>query len=699
MEASGSTEGCDLGNLRGEPLGNYGGPGGGTVEDVPETEHTPRSLEPLEDRLEFEMLISDISSRFVNLPSSEVDREIEEVQHRVCEVLGVDLSALWEEAVVGGPLTLTHFYSSQEDLLPPMRGMSAGEYFPWLQQEMLAGRTVSAASLEELPEAAALDRQNLSLFGVKSNVTVPLLVGGTSNVGALGFNATRSERDWPDVVVKRLRLIAQVFANALARKRTDEVLRESEERLSLATDSADAGLWVLDYATKVFWVTGRTRAIFGFSRDEIITMKRFEAAVHPADRGLVLEAIERAANTAEELVSVEYRIVLPGGGRERWVSSRGRPHLTSTGEADRLMGVSIDITDREREREALMVSEARLASGAELAGLGYYEVDFDAGVMHTDERARDLCGVPPGRADGLGVLEFWMEHLHPDDRPRVMELRRQMHEGEQERFSTEYRYLHPTRGQVWLQHLAGSVTRDADGLAVRTHGVFRDVTGRKQAEEESRELSRRLIRAQEEERALLARELHDDVSQRLAVLAIDVGRAELAAVDGEQSGAMQAVREGLVSLSEDVHSLAYQLHPSVLEELGLAEALRAECGRRSRTGKLDVAVDLGPLPHPLTDDAALCLFRVAQEALSNVARHAAATCATVTLRQIGDGLVLAVSDDGAGFEPEHSREGMHLGLAGMRERVRLMHGSLDIESAPGQGTKVIAWVPVGEQNG
>ena len=110
------------------------------------------------------------------------------------------------------------------------------------------------------------------------------------------------------------------------------------------------------------------------------------------------------------------------------------------------------------------------------------------------------------------------------------------------------------------------------------------MTERKRAEEELRDLSRRLITAQEEERALLARELHDDVSQRLAVLAIDVGRAELAAADGAQAEAMQAVREGLVRLSEDIHSLAYQLHPSVLEELGLVEALRAECGRRTRQG-------------------------------------------------------------------------------------------------------------------
>jgi PAS domain S-box-containing protein len=662
---------------------------------VSEPDDTFRSMEPSGSRLEFETLISDLSSRFIDLPSAEVDRAIEDVQHRVCEVLDVDLSALWEAVAPGGPLTLTHFYSSQEDLLPPMRGMSAGEYFPWLQKEMLAGRTVAASTLEELPEAAALDRQHLQMFGVKSNLTVPLLVGGTANVGALGFNTTRAERDWPDALVHRLKLVAQVVASALARKRADEALRESEERLSLAADSAEAGLWVLDYATRTFWVTGRTRAIFGFSPDETVTLERFEAAVHPDDWGLVLEAIEYAAHANEDPVTAEYRIVPPGKGSERWVSSRGRPRRTSSGEVDRLMGVSVDITERRRQHEALVASEARLASGAELAGLGFYEVDFTTAVMHADERVVDLCGVPPERTQGLGVLEFWLEHLHPDDRPRVVELRRRLHEGEADRFSLEYRYVHPTRGQLWLQHLAGVALRDADGQTVRAHGVFRDVTGRRRAEEELRDLSRRLINAQEEERSLLARELHDDVSQRLAVLAIDAGRAELEA-DGSQAEALRAIRMGLVGLSDDVHALAYQLHPSVLEELGLVEALRAECERRTRQGHAEITMDVGELSRSAEGDAALCLFRIAQEALNNVARHADAHNAGVALRQKGDGLLLEVTDDGVGFEPERLEKGAHLGIVGMRERARLAHGSFDIESSPGRGAKVVAWVPAEE---
>jgi PAS domain S-box-containing protein len=642
----------------------------------------------------FESLISDLSSRFINLPAELVAREIEDAQRRVCEALEVDLSALWEATAAGeGPLTLTHFHSSQEGLLAPMRGMSAAEYFPWLQQEMLAGRVVAVSSIEDLPAAAALDRENLRLFGVKSNLTVPLLVGGRSNVGALGFNTTRAPRDWPDALVQRLQLVAQVFANALARKRADEALRESEERLSLAADAAEAGLWTFDYNTEVFWATARTRAIFGYSPTEVITMDRFEASVHPDDRDFVREAIARSA-TNGVFINLEYRIVLPDGSGTRWIDARGRAQVTSTGAPERLMGVVVDISARKSEQEALRASEARLEAGTELAGLAYYEVDFERGVAFMDDRFRALCAVPPDVEDGIRPVEFWLEHLHPEDSPRVVEARRQLHGGELEELFVAYRYLPPGCEQRWIQHIARVAARDAQGRTLRSFGVLLDVTEQKRAEDRLRNLSRRLIGAHEEERALLARELHDDVSQRLAVLAIDAGRAELGAAEAAQADAMQALRDGLISLSEDVHSLAYQLHPSILEELGLVEALRAECERRAHQSLLDVSTDLDALPDAVGSATALCLFRIAQEALTNVARHASATVVSVTLRQLDDGLLLAVADDGVGFDPDCSRGGMRLGLASMRERVRLVDGTLDIESAVGHGTTVVAWAPV-----
>jgi PAS domain S-box-containing protein len=360
----------------------------------------------------------------------------------------------------------------------------------------------------------------------------------------------------------------------------------------------------------------------------------------------------------------------------------------------RLLGeLLVGALERNATLAALRETEAHLLSGADLAGLAHYAIDYARGETQADDRFFDICGIPPDERQGLRPLHFWMEHIHPDDRPGVLAAREQLHDGRVERFSTEYRYLHPARGQTWIQHLAGSTRRDATGGVAATYGVFRDVTERIRADEELADLSRRLIGAQEAERAMIARELHDDVTQRLAVLAIDAGRAELTTASPEQAAALRALREELVRISEDVHSLAYQLHSSVLEELGLVEALRTACERFGRRSRVEVSLALSPTLGDLGKDEALCLFRVAQEALNNVARHSGARKAGIALRRLDGGVVLAVRDDGVGFDPIGHRTPRTLGLASMRERVRLVNGTFDIESAPGRGATVVAWVP------
>jgi formate hydrogenlyase transcriptional activator len=448
---------------------------------MPTVDPSQRSAEDLASLLEFETLIADLSSRFINLPSVEVDREIEDALRRVCEPLGIDLAVVWQWA--GAPpavLRPTHAYCVQEGLRPsePMRE----EHYPWSRQEVLAGRMFAISSPEDLPAEAAVDRETCRRFGIKSAACLPLSVGGEAPVGALGFNALRAARDWPDVLLKRLQLVAQVFTNALARRRHELSLQESEERLSLAADSAEAGLWTLDYGTGVFWATERARAIFGYLPDEVVSLERFGASVHRDDWDLVRGAIERSARAGEP-VDVEYRITLPGDARVRWVSSRGRPRLNSAGEPQRLTGVSVDVTEPKRAEEALRVSQARLEAAADLAGLAFYEVDFGAGTAFLDDRFRDVCGVPPDRHEGLQPVEFWMEHVHPEDRERVLELRRQLHDGTLERLNIEYRYLHPTHGEKWLHHVARITRRDPSRRVVRTFGVLRDITERRRKEE------------------------------------------------------------------------------------------------------------------------------------------------------------------------------------------------------------------------
>ncbi|HQR65823.1 MAG TPA: PAS domain-containing protein [Thermoanaerobaculia bacterium] len=510
---------------------------------------------------EFEALTADLLTTFVSLPSGKVDDAIESAQRRVCELLGFEISALWQWAEgTRRFLRMTHYHRLPDG--PPVPDLfDADETFPWCRDEALAGRTFAYRSLDELPPGAARDRATLTHFGVRSGLNLPLSTGGGPVLGVISFNTVSAERGWPEEVVRRLRFVAQIFAGAIGRKVADEALRESEERLQLAAESAGVGLWRLDLETSSLWLTEQARQYFGISGSDPVSLGHILEAVVPEDRPRILEAIREVAESGNE-GSVEYRLLSPDGA-ERWLASRGRAQKGPSGRAESVMGVTVDVTERKR------------------------------------------------------------------------------------------------------------------------------------AESELHDLSRRLILAHEEQRALLARELHDDLTQRIAALAIDAGLAERSAPGGARKDALRGIREGLAALSEDVHSLSYRLHPSVLDDLGLAEAIEAECERFRRQGPGDVAVDLCPVPAALSPDAALGLFRVVQEALRNVARHAKATSAAVTLEHRSGGLALMVRDDGVGFDPAAARMPRSLGLASMRERVHLLGGTLGIESAPGRGTSIAAWVPVG----
>jgi len=245
---------------------------------------------------------------------------------------------------------------------------------------------------------------------------------------------------------------------------------------------------------------------------------------------------------------------------------------------------------------------------------------------------------------------------------------------------------------LWEQHKVLILTGLAIVLvqAAFIHALLLQRARLRRTEKEAASLSGQLISAHEDERKRLARELHDDLTQRLARLAIDAGRMENAAA---APAGMRPLREDLVRLSEDVHAMSYRLHPSVLDDLGLVEALRGECERLVRSGALRVDVEANGVPAALNAEAALCLFRVAQEALSNAARHARASAVTVLLAPSGKGLQLAVSDNGSGFDQNQPRARTSLGLASMRERVGLLQGHFAIASTPGRGTTVVAWVP------
>ena len=330
----------------------------------------------LEERLRFETLLTDLSARFVNLPSDQVGSEIQHAQRHIVEALDLDRSALWEFSDrEPGMLRLTHHFRAGQAVLeqadrglmssrdwvlrsteapPAVLGMEGRTFFPWITRQLSRGERIVVSNLDELPAEAAEDKEILHRVGTKSTVVIPLSMGGAV-IGALSFAMVRQERAWPEPLVGRFQLIAQVFGDALARSRADRALRESEARLSLAAASADARLWELEPATGRLWVTDTGREFYELSPSDELTFERFLGFVHPDDRERVREVVQGNLQVGLE-VNAEYRVVRPDGS-VRWIAARGRLHPGSAGEPDRLLGVSIDVTEHKRMDEEL---EARL---------------------------------------------------------------------------------------------------------------------------------------------------------------------------------------------------------------------------------------------------------------------------------------------------------------------------------------------------
>ena len=210
------------------------------------------------------------------------------------------------------------------------------------------------------------------------------------------------------------------------------------------------------------------------------------------------------------------------------------------------------------------------------------------------------------------------------------------------------------------------------------------------SQEDFRNLAGKLLSAQESERRRLARELHDDLTQRLAVLAIDIGKIERDFQDTEDPVVehLQRVREGLVNLSGDIHAISRQLHPSILEDLGLVDAVKSECNNFTRREGIVVDYHTEDVPPGIPADVAICIYRVVQEGLRNVAKHSGATQLQISLTGKDDSIHLTIKDQGAGFDLKETEKKLGLGLVSMQERVRLILGNISIESRPGKGTVI-----------
>ena len=342
----------------------------------------------------------------------------------------------------------------------------------------------------------------------------------------------------------------------------------------------------------------------------------------------------------------------------------------------------------ERSQAALRESEGRFRLVVNTIPVMIWTTDADGRWTYLNHAWHEFAG----RARGSETVGTWAEAIHPEDAARSVET----HTAALDRrvpFAMEYRLRRHDGQHRWVFD-QGVPRFDSDGSFAGYIGSGIDVTERKLAEEALSMASRRLIEAQERERTRLARELHDDINQRLALVSLGLSRlthgSDGAAELREEIGAASGQ---IADLVRDIQALSHRLHSSKLDLLGLARAAAGVCAELGDLHGVAIDFQTDNVADHLPQDVSLCLFRVLQEALQNASKHSGARQIGVSLRREARMIELTVVDAGTGFD-ERAARGRGLGLTSMTERLKLVDGELSIDSKPGAGTTVRARVPV-----
>ena len=517
--------------------------------------------------------------------------------------------------------------------------------------------------------------------------------------------------------------VARLRARLRQAKAAEKQLRQAETRyrsLALATSLI---VWGLCGESGFYELSHGWGNFTGQSLEETHNFGWINA-VHPEDRERMqrvwAEAVERCEN-----FEVEYRL-RHVSGQYRRVVVRGVPILNGQKQVSEWVGTVTDIEDQRHAEEQLRENEQRLRFAFEAAELGLWDWDITTGVVHWNEGHFAIFGRSPD--DAPIRLEHYEEQVEPQDWQRICHHIEESFQKD-EPFRVEYAVRRHDNGQqIWIRSVGRVVLRDENGAATRMTGALLDISlqreaaevlrrssqefeemaraARRKAEEERGQLLQRLISAQEDERQRISSRLHDEFGQNLTAMLMGLGTLESDVKNGLSSDlqrkilSLKYLARQMLELSGD---LARELRPAALDTLGLAAAVE----QLVRDWELHngVAADFAvigaensgpensqnPIFFPQRVETAL--YRVVQESLTNIARHAAASSASVLLEQRGESLSLIIEDDGCGFDVKSVGALGRLGIVGMRERVEALGGTLDIESS-GAGTTIFARIPL-----
>jgi PAS domain S-box-containing protein len=463
--------------------------------------------------------------------------------------------------------------------------------------------------------------------------------------------------------------------------------KNAEKSLKLfrtLVDQSNDAIEVVDPQTLRFLDVNETACrVLGYAREELMTLKvlDIDPTVDPSMKAgieselrhsgfAIREGLHRRKDGSTFPVELSMKLV-----------QLDRPYVVVAAR---------DITERKRAEEAPKESETRFRLVADTAPVMIWMSSTDKLCSYFNKPWLDFTGRSIEQELGNG----WADGVHPEDLRRCLDTYGQSFDRRQE-FSMEYRLRRHDGEYPWILDI-GVPRFNQDGSFAGYIGSCLDVTQRKQAESVLTGLSRKLIEAQDQERARIARDLHDDIGQRLALLAVgfDQIQQDAPALPPEALNQMSELRKQTVELSTDVQTMSHALHAPKLEYLGLVSTMRIICSEFGERQRVEIDFSSHDVPTSLSQEISLCLIRVLQEALQNAAKHSGVRHAEVELRGTPDEIHLRVRDLGKGFDLNAAMQGRGLGLTSMQERVRLLNGTVLIQSEPMGGTTVQVRIPV-----
>lgn len=515
-------------------------------------------------------------------------------------------------------------------------------------------------------------------------------------------------------------------------------LRESEERLRLAFAGAQEGVWDWNLETGTVVYSARWCQMLGYEVHEVEPhVRAWEQLIHPDDRDRALQAVSTVSEVEGSAATylVECRLRHKDGHMVH-VLSRGYPvRRPGDHRVIRIVGTHFDLTERKQNELALRESEERLTLAFDGAQEGVWDWNLETGAVVYSRRWKEMLGY--AEHDIEPHVSAWERLLHPDDRAKADEVKQSVMDG-QPAYASEFRLRHRQGHFVHVLSRGLPIRRFPGGPVVRIVGTHLDLTERKQAEDALRraheelehrvrertaelatanesltlemqerqraerartELLGRLVFAQEDERRRIAREMHDQFGEHLTALSRCVEQLTgLGDIDPRLATELRTLAHVAQRLDRDVEHLVWELRPTALDDLGLRAALSNYA--KDWSSRVGIPVQMhtsGLLDDRLPTEVETTLYRIAQEALTNIAKHSRATNVEVVLERWPDAVVLVIEDNGIGFEAdakaaagtEPADSARSFGLLGMQERASLIGASLTIESTVGQGTTVL----------